>query len=63
MDYGMISQLNIMAWSSWARLWQCATYGSDEVTEMAEDDHRFTRIEPDHVFLAVPVGAGAWSAR
>src|SRR4029079_6841334 len=25
--YGMISQPNIMAWSSWARLWQCATYG------------------------------------
>ena len=24
-DYGVISQPNIMAWSSWARLWQCAT--------------------------------------
>src|ERR671921_176555 len=24
--YGVISQPNIMAWSSWARLWQCPTY-------------------------------------
>jgi hypothetical protein len=24
---GAISQAYIMLWSSWARLWQCATYG------------------------------------
>ena len=27
LGYGVIAQPNIMAWSSWARLWQCATYG------------------------------------
>src|SRR6478735_11260378 len=31
---------------------------SDEVAEPAEDDHRFTRIEPDHVFFPVSVWAG-----
>jgi hypothetical protein len=25
--YGTMVQENIIAWSSWLRLWQCATYG------------------------------------
>ena len=33
---GMISQPNIMLWSSWARLWQCATYGPAKVRNRRE---------------------------
>jgi len=59
---GRISQAKIMLWSSWARLWQCATHGPVKVRNPAGDHDLLTRVERDDVLLARVVGVPATTA-